>query len=89
MAQSHTTLTPASVARGATEHADITPGRLVLLGVFGTGDALQALIRLPDGRVTRVSPGDRVGHETVYAIDETRIALGRNGRAKWVDIPGG
>ncbi len=88
MAQSDTTPTPTSVAQRATEHTDTNLNRIVLLGTFGTNAAPQALLRLPDGRVARVSPGDQVGQDTVYAIDETRIALGQNGRAKWVEMPG-
>ncbi len=89
MAQTDTTPTPASVARRATEQTDANLSRMILLGTFGTDAAPQALVRLPDGQVARVAPGDRVGHDTVYAIDARRIALERNGRATWVAMPGG
>ncbi|WP_146589001.1 pilus assembly protein PilP [Puniceibacterium confluentis] len=88
MAQTDTTPTPPAVAQSATRRTDSNLSRLVLLGTFGSEQAPQALVRLPDGRVTRVSPGDQVGHDTVYAIDATRIALGQNGRSVWVEIPG-
>ncbi|SNR58338.1 pilus assembly protein PilP [Puniceibacterium sediminis] len=89
MTQTTTTQTPTSVARSATHRTEINLNRLVLLGTFGTQAAPQALLRLPDGRVARVSLGDRLGQDTVYAIDAARIALGQNGRAQWLEMPGG
>lgn len=87
MPQTDTTPTPAGVAQVATQRTRTNLGQIVLLGIFGTQAAPQALLRLPNGRVARVSPGDRVGHDTVYAIDAARIALGQNGRARWVGMP--
>ncbi|MGY9046229.1 hypothetical protein P775_09575 [Puniceibacterium antarcticum] len=83
-----TTPLPPGVAQEATEHTRANLDRVILLGIVGREGARRALLRLPGGRVARVSKGDRVGRQTVYAIDDTRIALGQNGRARWVSIPG-
>ena len=80
--------TPAQVAQEATEHTASNLNHIVLLGTFGPQKALQALVRLPNGRVAQVTKGDRIGRQTVYAIDDARIALGQNGRAQLVAIPG-
>ncbi|ETX28325.1 hypothetical protein [Roseivivax isoporae] len=80
--------TPANVAREATVGARVNLRETVLLGVTGTEAAPSALLRLPGGKVAKVATGTRVGDRIVVAIDATRIALARGGRAEWIEIPG-
>ncbi|SLN38813.1 hypothetical protein ROJ8625_01800 [Roseivivax jejudonensis] len=80
--------TPATVARSATRPAQFSRRETILLGVFGSEEARQALIRLPDGRTARVTRGTRIGRDHVVSIDADRIALARNGRSRWIEIPG-
>ncbi|APX25134.1 MULTISPECIES: amidophosphoribosyltransferase [Salipiger] len=79
--------TPPAVAATATKRADIPRSGPVLLGIFGRDSAPRALVRLPGGRTASVRVGDRVGNRRVVAIDETRIALARNGKGYWLDLP--
>ncbi len=81
--------TPRNVAETATSSANLPISGPILLGVFGNEQAPEALVRLPGGRLDTVSLGDRVSGREVVAIDETRIALARNGKATWLELPGG
>lgn len=85
MAQGHSTGT---VAREATTRARMNPRETILLGVFGTEGRREALIRLPNGRVARVTRGTRIGRSQVVSIDEDRIAIATGRRAQWIEIPG-
>ncbi|MCR8550196.1 pilus assembly protein PilP [Salipiger sp. P9] len=84
MAQSQT---PQNVAESATQSAKIPNRGPLLLGIFGTESAPEALIRLPGGRTETVAVGDRVQGQQVVAIDATRIALARGGAAQWLELP--
>ena len=84
-----TTPQPQNVAKDATQSVDINLNDLTLLGVFGRDDAPEALLRLPNGQVEKVSRGSKIGGQTVIAIDETRVALSRGGRARWLEMPAG
>ncbi|SFE18707.1 pilus assembly protein PilP [Roseivivax sediminis] len=80
--------TPDQVARTATTEAPLNLREITLLGTSGTQDAPTALVRLPSGKVARVARGSRIGRSEVAAIEETRLALVRGGRARWIEIPG-
>lgn len=81
------TNTPVNVAQTATTHADIALSKLTLLGTFGTDAAPKALVRLPDGAIATLIPGDTLGAQTVIAIDHDRLGLGRGGTAYWLTLP--
>ncbi|ETX16429.1 hypothetical protein OCH239_00915 [Roseivivax halodurans JCM 10272] len=85
MAQGHSNGT---VARQATTRARLNYRKTILLGVFGAEGQREALIRLPDGRVARVTRGTRIGRSQVVSIDEDRIAIATGRRAHWIEIPG-
>ncbi|KMK67353.1 Type IV pilus biogenesis [Puniceibacterium sp. IMCC21224] len=87
MSQSETAATPTNVAQSATTHAEINLRKITLLGTFGSQTAPEALLRLPDGEITKVTPGDRLGRNTVIAIDSDRVALQRGNTAHWLTIP--
>lgn len=80
--------TPAPVARRANQSANFNRRDPVLLGVAGTRARPTALVRLPNGRVVRVTRGSRIGREVVVAFDGDRIALRSGSRARWLTIPG-
>ncbi|PZQ51229.1 MAG: hypothetical protein DI556_03400 [Rhodovulum sulfidophilum] len=64
----------------AVESAGISRGGLSLLGVFGTKTARHALIRLPNGSVTRVRAGDSVQGARVAAVAADSVRLTGSGR---------
>ncbi|MGR3320428.1 MAG: amidophosphoribosyltransferase [Pseudooceanicola sp.] len=84
--------TPASaggpVTREATRHLDFDPLAPLLLGIFGAEGARGALIRLPNGRVTRVQQGDRVAGAPVLAISESSVFVAFDGAARKIALPG-
>lgn len=88
-APAETRALPADLARAATVRGALPPGEAGLVGVFGQGNAWQALLRMPDGRIRRVSPGDRIDGWTVGAIDETSVRLSspRGTRTLRVPVP--
>lgn len=60
---------------------------LMLLGTFGAEAAPSALIQQPDGRVLRVSTGDRTDFGTIIAIDAQRVTFyGRRGN-QHIEMP--
>jgi len=73
------------VADIATTHTtlDLT----ALIGTFGSESSPGALIRLPNGAVTRVKVGDVVKGQTVNAIDDSRVMLSRGGRDTVLSLP--
>ncbi|RKF15202.1 hypothetical protein D6850_10215 [Roseovarius spongiae] len=84
---SDTTETPANTERAATQEAALPRG-IVLVGTVTGQNSARALIRLSDGEVVRVGPGDQVGGRTVAAIDQGRMILMKNGRTASMVIPG-
>ncbi|EPX81891.1 type IV pilus biogenesis protein PilP [Salipiger mucosus] len=71
----------------ATTRARMNPRDLIVLGVFGASDDMRALLRLPNGRVTQVGRGDRVGGRQVVAIGEDGVVVSRSGRTERLEIP--
>jgi len=80
--------TSASVARQATETDAIRLNRVNLIGVFGTPDARRALVRTSNGRMVRVSVGDRLDGGRVTAIGEDELRYSKNGRDEVLRIGG-
>ena len=78
----------ATAARLATTSVSIDLRDLVLLGTFGSPTEPRALLRLPDGSVQRVAPGDTVGARKVAAIDEGQVVFSGAGRPKSLGLPG-
>lgn len=67
-------------ARRAAESTGVNRGGLSLLGVFGAKTSRYALIRLPDGAVQRVRPGDPVAGARVAAVGGDSVRLTGSGR---------
>lgn len=80
--------TPQTVAQTATTSTRLPRSGPLLLGIFGSARAPEALIRLPGGRTETVSVGDRVAGRRVVAIDATRVALAKGNTAAWLELPG-
>ena len=81
--------TPASVARTATQTGALAAGETALIGLFGTSGNQNALVRLANGRVLQVKPGDRVDTGVVVAIDEDGLIVQKNGETRRIGMPGG
>ncbi len=86
MAQS----TPDTIDPGsAATQAGVLPlHETTLIGLMIAPDAPAALIRLSDGRVARIRPGDIVGRRTVAAIDADGVVLVRGSRRERLRLPG-
>ncbi len=79
----------ASVARAATVEGGINLRQVNLISVSGTPANRQALVRMPNGRVTLVRVGDSVDGGRVLAISENRLQYQRRGRNIVLEIPSG
>jgi hypothetical protein len=79
--------TPAQVAQEATQTTNDLGGAVTLLGTFGSQSEPHALLKLRGGKTTAVSRGDTIAGQTVVAIEEGRVALARNGIARWLAMP--
>lgn len=78
---------PAEVGRMATVQRGLPADETGLIGVFANGNNRTALLRLSDGRVTRVRRGDTVEGWTVSSIDSATVRLtGRSG-ARTLRVP--
>lgn len=79
---------PQNVAKLATRQTAL-PGRTpILIGTFGLEQTMQALLRLPSGRMARVSPGDRVDGLRVTAIGPGMLRGERRGQPMTLTVPG-
>ncbi len=79
--------TPRHVADIATTQTKLD--RTALIGIFGSANAPGALIRLPNGKIARVTVGTTVEGSEVRAIDDSRIMLSRSGRDTVLSLPKG
>lgn len=77
------------VAQHATQKSRLTPHSMNLLGVFGPGDDLSALVRMPGGGTRKISRGSRLGRARVVAIDADGLVLQKGGATERLAIPGG
>lgn len=76
-----------SVARQATLRNAFNPGKLNLIGVYGTSNSRRALVRLPSGRYVKVKVGDRVDGGRVSAIGRDSMQYSRSGRNITLSVP--
>ncbi|MBL4543883.1 MAG: hypothetical protein JKP97_19220 [Rhodobacteraceae bacterium] len=77
----------ASVAAAATETNELSMRRLTLIGVLGTPSNRTALIRSPNGRITRVSVNDQIGRGRIVAIGPDSLSYVENGRTRTLEMP--
>lgn len=79
---------PDKVAELATTEQAIETGSFNLLGLFGSPEAMRALVRLPGGRIKTVEPGSRLpGGRRIVAIDATGVMVTRRGQTRRFDMP--
>ena len=81
--------TKASVARQATMKNALNMHQAALIGVFGAASSRKALVRLPSGRIVKVSVGDRVDGGKIAAIGEHEVHYVKNGRNIVLAMPKG
>ncbi len=60
---------------------------LALLGVFGTEDAMRALVRHANGRIRKVAVGDRLAGGRVVAVLDHLIVANRLGETRTLRMP--
>ncbi|MEP2716448.1 hypothetical protein [Pseudophaeobacter sp.] len=84
----NSTQTPALVASKATQSRALPKSGLSLLGLFGAEGNMQAMVRLPSGRVKTVKPGSRVAQGKVLGIDANGLVLESAGRTQRITMPG-
>ena len=78
----------AKVAQLATRSKALNPSSLTLMGLFGPAENLSALMRLPSGRVRRVSRGTRLPSGRIVGIDANGVLLEKNGTTRRLAMPG-
>ncbi len=79
--------TTASVARAATIENGINLNKTSLMGIFGTADNRDVLIRLASGRILEVGLGDRFSGWTVVAIGSDSIRIQKGNRTEILRMP--
>lgn len=79
--------TRASVARQATVTRAINLGRINLIGVSGTANSRQALVRESGGRMVRVKVGDRLDGGQVTAISQSELRYQKRGQTVSLSMP--
>jgi hypothetical protein len=62
-------------------------GDMALIGVFGDADGRHALVRLPNGAIERVGPGDSVQGAQVAAVGADSVRLRDGGRETVLTLP--
>lgn len=87
MTQSASQTSP-RVAKEATQANALPATGLSLLGLFGSKNDLQAMVRLPSGRVKTVKTGSRLAQGRVLGIDPTGLVLEKSGRNRRFEMPG-
>jgi hypothetical protein len=80
--------TTASVARAATDEGAINLRRVNLIGVYGSTSDRRALVRLSNGRYTRVTVGDRLDGGRVQAIGAGSLIYAKRGRRITLEVGG-
>jgi len=80
--------TTASVARAATDEGAINLRRVNLIGVYGSSSDRRALVRLSNGRYTRVTVGDRLDGGRVRAIGAGSLVYDKRGRRISLEVGG-
>lgn len=72
----------------ATIHDALPLDRVMVIGTFGSPEAMQALVRYEGGRVRKVSPGDRLAGGRVISVDEAGLVLEIKGQSARLDLLG-
>ncbi|WP_428928648.1 hypothetical protein [Marinibacterium sp. SX1] len=79
--------TPPNVAATATQSVPLSRNHPMVIGIYGPENALSALVRLPNGKITTVRPGERLRGRQVLAIDSKGLILAHNGRQERLALP--
>ncbi len=79
--------TTASVARAATIDNGINLRKTSLIGIFGTADHRNVLIRMSGGRMLQLSLGDRFSGWQVVAIGEDSVRIQKGNRTEILRMP--
>ncbi len=77
----------AASAAAATERVGLSRGGVSLIGVFGGASGRHALLRMPNGAVERVSPGDNVQGIQVADVGTDSVRLRGGGRDTLLRLP--
>lgn len=75
------------VADAATETTALRLNNVALLGTFGSAEAPGALIRLPAGKILKVTTGDTTSIGKVMGISQSELLLARGGRTVRLAMP--
>ncbi len=79
---------PAPAAtRSATERVGLQSRKVSLVGLFGSSEHRRAIVRMPNGRMEKVSTGDRLDGQQVAAIGKDSLRLSGNGRDLVLKMP--
>lgn len=84
-----TAATPDNVAGTATKRGVLNSSDLNLLGLFGTSGDMQALVRMPGGRVKTVKPGNRLARSKILSIDADGVVLRKGSTTTRIKMPEG
>ena len=79
---------PEETRVAATQEGLFPMARFTLLGTYLKPDGESALIRLANGRIRKVAPGDTVQGGIVTAIEDGQIHLAREGDSRRMSVPG-
>lgn len=73
----------------ATENGQLNTGALSLIGTMGTDELRRALVRFPNGRIEKVTVGDKLRGRRIDAIEPDRVLMSRNGQQSVLQMPQG
>lgn len=79
----------ASVARQATVKNQLNLRKVSLIGISGKSGARNALVRMKNGRIKKVSVGDRLDGGRVTAISDSELRYKRSSRTVVLKMPRG
>ncbi len=69
------------------EKVGLSRNDISLIGVFGSSNSRHALVRLPNGKVTKVERGDTIQGVQVAAIERSSVLLQGNQRSTVLKLP--
>lgn len=81
--------TKANVAKEATERNALNLSKINLIGVYGSQSNRYALIRQPNGRIVKVSVGDRIDGGRVAAVTDGEVRYEKRGKMVVLAMPRG
>lgn len=76
-----------SSSRSPTERVGLESRKLSLVGLFGSSKHRRAIVRLPNGRMAKVSTGDRLEGQQVAAIGDDSLRLSGGSRDLVLKMP--